>query len=384
MAEGPTSTQPPSQPAAVPDSAPGRPDPDRRRTGRPGRKRWRRIAFIVLPILIIGGLLYYWFFMRPYESTDDAFIDTHVTPIAPRIAGQVTALLVQDNQAVQEGQVLLEIDPRDYEAKLAEARAGLVAARTRSQQADAQLVLDQARVVQAKANLASAETESERAQADLKRYQSLESPAVSRSQLDLATTQARSNAAAVEVARSLVRAAEAQVQLGSAAIQTAAAEVQGNEAAVRQAELTLSYTKLLAPKPGFVAHRTVEAGTYVQTGQELMALVPPRVWVTANFKETQLSRMRPGQPVTIHVDAYPGHTFRGHVDSIQRGSGAQFSLLPPENATGNYVKVVQRVPVKIVFDEEPNPRLPLGPGMSVEPSVNILAKPNPGRQEASR
>ena len=312
--------------------------------------------------------------MRPYESTDDAFIDANVTPIAPRVPGQVLRLLVQDNEAVTNNQVLLEIDPRDYEAKLAQAQAGLAAANTRLEQAQAQLSLDQARVAQAQANLVAAEAESQRAAADLKRYESLQAPSVSRSQIDQASAQARSNTAAVDVARSLVKAADAQVALARAAIQTASAEVGGSEAGVQEAQLALSYTKVCAPHAGFVAHRTVELGAYVQTGQALLALVPSQVWVTANFKETQLTQMRPGQPVTIHVDAYPGHTFHGHVDSIQRGSGAQFSLLPPENATGNYVKVVQRVPVKIRFDDPPDPALPLGPGMSVEPRVTVLAK----------
>ncbi|MGH7968502.1 MAG: HlyD family secretion protein [Limisphaerales bacterium] len=331
---------------------------------------------MLAPLLLIGGFVYYWFWMRPYESTDDAFIDANVTPIAPRVAGQVSELLVDDNQAVTNGELLLTIDPRDFEAKLAQTKAGLAASQTQLEQARAQLVLDQAKVVQQRANLSSAQVEAQRAQADLERYQALQKSAVSQSQLDLASAQARSTAAAVEVAQSQVKAAEAQVNVAEAAIQTAEAEVQGNEATVHQAELVLSYTKVLAPRAGFVAHRTIEAGAYVQPGQQLLALVPPKVWVTANFKETQLTKMRPGQPVTIDVDAYPGHTFRGHVDSIQRGSGAQFSLLPPENATGNYVKVVQRVPVKIVFDEPPDPNLPLGPGMSVEPQVNVLAKAN--------
>jgi len=322
-------------------------------------------------LVAIGAGLYYWFFMRPYESTDDAFIDANVIPMAPQVPGQVTRLLVRDNQHVTRGELLLEIDPRDYQARLVGAQASLAAARTRLEQAKAQVASDQAKVQQEHANLASAQTESERAEADFKRYQSVQSQAISRSQLDLAVAQARSTAAAVEVAQNREKAAEAQVTLSKAGIQTAAAEVQRNEAAVRQAELELSYTKVTAPEPGFVTHRTVESGAYVQTGQSLLALVPDSVWVTANFKETQLTAMLPGQPVQIHVDAYPLHPFRGHVDSIQRGSGARFSLLPPENATGNYVKVVQRVPVKILFDELPNPDLPLGPGMSVEPVVRV-------------
>lgn len=356
------------------------PEPESRR-GRSRRRRWKIIAIVVVPLLLIGGFLYYWFWMRPYESTDDAFIDAHVTPVAPRVSGQVSDLFVDDNQAVTNGELLLTIDPRDYEAKLAQANAGLAGARTQLEQARAQLALDEAKVVQQRAGLASAQVEAQRAHADFERYQSLQKSAVSQSQLDLAAAQAQSTAAAVDVAESQVKAAEAQVKVAESAIQTGEADVQGNEASVRQAQLVLSYTRVWAPRAGSVAHRTVEGGAYVQPGQQLMAVVPSSVWVTANFKETQLTKMRPGQPVTIKVDAYPGHTFRGHVDSIQRGSGAQFSLLPPENATGNYVKVVQRVPVKIVFDEPPDRNLPLSPGMSVEPQVDVLAKGNAGVRE---
>jgi membrane fusion protein, multidrug efflux system len=312
------------------------PPPEPEAPARPRRKkRWGRIALVVLPLLIIGGVLYYWFFSRPYESTDDAFIEGDIVPIAPRVPGQVAKRFVDDNQVVKQGDELVEIDPRDYEARLAQAQASLAAARTRLQQAKAQLASANARVEEERANLVSAETEAERAQADLKRYQSVQSPAVSRTQLDLATAQARSNAAAVDVARNRIKAAEAQVALGQAGILTAEADVQMNQASLRQAELQVSYTKVTAPEAGFVTHRTVEAGAYVQAGQALLALVPLRLYVTANFKETQLKHMQPGQPVEIHVDAYPQHTFRGHVDSIQRGSGARFSLLPPENATGN-------------------------------------------------
>ncbi len=195
--------------------------------------------------------------------------------------------------------------------------------------------------------------------------------AISASQLDLAGTKARSAAAQVDAAQNKELAAEAQSALDKASIQTAAAEVQSSEAAVHQAELNLSYTQVKAPEAGYVTHRTVEAGAYVQTGQALLAIVPHQVWVVANFKETQLTDMRPGQPVEVRVDAYPQIKFTGHVDSIQRGSGASFSLLPPENASGNYVKVVQRVPVKIVLDKVSDPNIVLGPGMSVVPEVRV-------------
>lgn len=344
------------------------------RGNRPRRRRWGRVALIVVPLLIVGGVLYYWFALRPYESTDDAFIDGNVIPIAPQVPGQVVRLAVDDNQKVKAGDLLVEIDPREYESRLAQAQASLLAAQTRLAQAKAQVAADQAKLEQARADVSAAETEATRAQRDLKRYESVENQAVSRSQYDLAVAQARSNTAALEAARSRSKAAEAQVGLSQSAIQTADAIIKSNEAAAYQAQLDLSYTRVAAPCDGYITHRTVESGAYVQTGQALLALVPLSVWVVANFKETQLTHMRPGQSVTIHVDAYPKHTFHGHVDSIQRGSGARFSLLPPENATGNYVKVVQRVPVKILFDDPPEPALPLGPGMSVEPKVRVIGK----------
>jgi membrane fusion protein (multidrug efflux system) len=314
--------------------------------------------------------------MRPYESTDDAFIEADVIPIAPQVPGPVVNLAVRDNQAVHQGDLLVEIDPRNYEARLAQAQADLTAAHTRLDQAKAQVIADEAKVEEEQANLVANQSEAERASSDLRRYQSLQTPAVARTQLDLASTQARSSGAAVDVAQSRTKAAQAQVTLSKAAVETATAQVQSYEAAVRQAQLNFSYTKVTAPCDGFVTHRTVQFGAYIQTGQSLLAIVPTNIYAIANFKETQITQMRPGQPVTIEVDAYPHRKFHGHVDSIQRGAGARFSLLPPENATGNYVKVVQRVPVKIYFDDPPDTTLPLGPGMSIVPSVNILAKGN--------
>jgi membrane fusion protein (multidrug efflux system) len=350
----------------------------RRRLFRPGKPRWGRLTFVLVPLLLFAAVCYYWGFMRPYESTDDAFIEANIIPIVPRISGQTVKLLVRDNQAVHRGDLLLEIDPRDFEAKVAEADAGVAAARTRLEQAEAQVSSDKAKVDQEKATLAAAETEAQRAEAELKRYESLPNAAVSRSQVDTVKAQAISSAANVAVSRSRVRAAELQVTLSQAGVQAAKAELQRNQAILTQGRLELSYTKIAAPEDGFVTHRTVERGAYVQSGQSLLALVPAGVWVVANFKETQLKNMHPGQVVQIRVDAYAGRKFLGHVDSIQRGSGARFSVLPPENAAGNYVKVVQRVPVKILFDDPPDPNFPFGPGMSVEPKVRVIG----GRQRS--
>jgi membrane fusion protein (multidrug efflux system) len=319
----------------------------------------------------VAASAYYLEFVAPYKSTDDAFIEAHVTPIAPQVAGRVAQLFVQDNQEVKQGDVLLQIDPSNYQTKLDQERAGLAAARSQLAQVNAQFTVDQAKVEQEKANVVVAEAEAKQAEADNKRYQAVGSFAVSQSQLDLAATQSHSADAQVDAARNKELAAEAQVDLDKASIQTAAAEVQSSEATVRQAELNLSYTQVKAPEDGYVTHRTVETGAYVQTGQALLAIVSRHVWIVANFKETQLTHMRPGQPVEVKVDAYPQIKFTGHVDSIQHGSGPSFSLLPPENASGNFVKVVQRVPVKIVIDDTASANFVLGPGMSVEPEVRV-------------
>ncbi len=278
----------------------------------------RRSLFLIgglAGVLVLAALVYAVHFAFTHESTDDAFIDNHSSSISARVEGQVTKVFVDDNQPVKEGDVLVEIDPPDFEVRLDQARAQLLAAK------------------------ASAV----RAGLDLVRYQKLvQTDDASRQQYDTAKADADS--------------AQANVLL--------------QQAAVRQAELNLSYTRIAAPQDGRVTHKTVQVGDYLKVGQAILAVVPDQVWVTANFKETQLTRMKPGQRVKIKVDAYPRRTFHGHVDSIQSGTGAQFSLLPPENATGNYVKVVERIPVKIVFDSV-DAEEPLAPGMSVVPTVDL-------------
>jgi len=356
---GPAPRPPVSETASLP--------PPRRRLGG---------GFIVglVAVLILAGLAaaYYFKFVAPYETTDDAFIEGYVTFVSPRVSGPVVKLLVKDNQLVKAGDVLLEIDPADYQTLAVQAAADLAAAESRVHQADAQIIVDQAKAGQQNAAVAAAQALAARAEADRLRYEAVQSQAVSRSQLDLAKTQASSTAAEVEVARHQAEAAAAQVELDRANVQTAKAQVQQARARLQQAQLQVSYSTLLAPRDGRVTRRSVEQGAYVQTGQALLALVPQDLWVLANFKETQLARMRPGQPVVIHVDAYPQHEFNGRVDSLQAGSGARFSLLPPENAVGNSVKVEQRVPVKIVFDEPLDASgLDLAPGMSVEPKVRV-------------
>jgi membrane fusion protein (multidrug efflux system) len=349
-----------------PVAPPPAPPPVRRRS-----PKIKVLAAVGLVIVIAGVILYYLHFIAPFEDTDDAFIEGHVILLSPRVSGLVTNLLIQDNQLVKAGDPLVEIDRRDYDTALEQAKADLAMAQGQLAQAKAQIAVDEAKAEQQKAAVLAADAEATRAAADLTRYESVESRAISRSQLDLAQAQAHTSAASVEVARSQAKAAEAQAQLSRVSEIAAEARVQQAQAKLDQAELNLSYTTVTALVGGRVTERTVEAGNYVQTGQALLALVPEEVWVVANFKESQLSRMRPGQSVTMRIDAYPGRKFTGHVDSIQAGTGARFGLLPPENAVGNYVKVVQRVPVKIVFDEPLDPQLDVAPGMSVTPKVRV-------------
>jgi membrane fusion protein (multidrug efflux system) len=359
---------------------------------------------LVAIVLVIAGVLT-WHHYSVRESTDDAQIEADIIPISARVGGTVKAVHVEDNQPVEAGTVLVELDPTDYEvavrraeAELANAVANSSAARTnvpiastttssQLQTAGASLGSSQKQVDAAEARLREAQANYTKAAKDLARYKELvERDEIPRQQYDaaVATEQAArasvdSARAAVASAQSQVAQAEAQVREASTAPQqlavsrakagSAVADVQKNQAAVEQARLNLSYTVIRAPSNGIVDKKSVQPGQIIQAGQPLFALVPfERMWVVANFKETQLKNMRVNQPATIHVDAY-GRDYKGHVDSFGGATAARFSLLPPENATGNYVKVVQRVPVKIVFDAGQDPEHLLRPGMSVQPTV---------------
>ena len=431
------------------------------------RPLYKRPAVLVLAamVLIIGAIigLRYWLYARSHESTDDAFIDGHIIQISPKASGYVVRVYVTDNQQVKAGDLIVELDARDYQARLEQAkaaldaglakqneartnvsltratvaasiqqasatvrqarsgvessRAGAASSQSRASQAASAVSTAQADLEQARAQVLAAEAETMRANADVDRYQELfGKDEVSKQQLDQAVAAARTanaqldsarqkvvatvaqvnearsaKAAAVETARqaqtqiagsqagvgeALGRLAQAntapqQVAVSQAQSETAGATTEQLRAEVEQAELELSYTKIYATEDGRVTRKSVEEGALVQIGEPLLAIVPGNVWVTANFKESQIGRMAAGQPVDINVDAYPDKVFRGHLDSIQAGTGARFSLIPPENATGNYVKVVQRVPVKIVFDEPPDPKHMLAPGMSVVPEVSV-------------
>jgi membrane fusion protein (multidrug efflux system) len=339
---------------------------------RGGTKRFLGIGFGILVVLglIVAGTLY-WLQARHYETTDDAFIDTYTTQMAPRVPGQVTKLLFADNQHVTAGQTLLLIDPRDYQAKLDQAKAQQASTEAMLTQAQAQVAVQQAAVDQANANVRVAEADLLQARQDYDRFHTINPGAVTRQQIDSATATFHSAQAKLDASRQTVGGAQAQVQAAQAQVLADQASVQQAAANTRTAELQLSYCTMVAPVSGIVTHRTVSTGNYVNAGQALFALVQDDRWVTANYKETQLADIRPGQDVDLVIDAAPGVTFHGKVDSFQGGTGTAFSVLPAENATGNYVKIVQRLPVKIVFDDPRLKDYPLAPGMSVTPSVRV-------------
>jgi membrane fusion protein, multidrug efflux system len=384
------------------------------------RTKWGLILF---GFAILTAVFFLWRYLKSYESTDDAQIDGHVNSVSARISGYVLKLNVEDNQYVEKGTVLVEIDPADLEGAVAEARAQYDDAQAQASAAGinvpitdvstssqvsgaqggvsgAQAGISAAReqFERAKSQVVEADANNTKAQSDLVRYkQLLDKQEISQQQYDQAVDSAQSAAATLQAARANADAYAAQIQQAQSKLEQADADLRnaGNRAhtmrviraraesaqavaqqkkvALEQAELNLSYTKIMAPVSGVVSNRTVEVGQNVQPGQEMMKVIPldeADLWVTANFKETQLRKMKPGLPADIEVDAN-GKTYKGHVDSVAGASGARFSLLPPENATGNYVKVVQRIPVKIVFDKGEIKEHELRPGMSVVPKVWI-------------
>ncbi|HEX9111931.1 MAG TPA: HlyD family secretion protein [Terriglobales bacterium] len=383
-----------------------------------GNPRAKVVLFLVIAVFLLAGVLL-WRYFGGYESTDDAQIDGHVNAVSARVSGHVVKLNVEDNQYVEKGAVLVEVDPTDYEVAVARARADYADAQAQAAAAginvpltsvstSSQVAGTQAGVANAKAGIAGArqqlaaaqaqvaegEANNVKAQNDLARYKQLiDKQEISQQQYDQAVAAAKARAASLDAARAGADAAAAQVEQAQSKLLQASAELRTAQTApqmmqatrsralsaqanadrkkadLQQAELNLQYTKIVAPVNGIVSNRTVEVGQNVQTGQEMMKIIPLEdIWVTANFKETQLRKMKPGLKADIIVDAN-GKTYRGHVDSIAGASGARFSLLPPENATGNYVKVVQRIPVKIVFEPGETKAHELRPGMSVVPKV---------------
>ncbi len=378
-----------------------------------------RVGLTIGGIVLVVAGVFLWRYFTSYESTDDAQIDGHLNSISARVSGHVQKLLVEDNQYVQAGTPLVQIDPRDYQvavdrakayyadalatAQAAQVNVPITSVSATSQESSAQADVENARAGiaaarkqydAALAQLAQAEANNVKAQDDVARYKQLvDKQEISQQQYDQAVATAKASAASVDAARASAAAtqqavAQAQAKLAQAEanlraartapqqiavtrsrFQSAQATAERYKAELEQAELNLQYTLIVAPVSGIVTNRTVEVGQNVQIGQELMKIINlDDIWVTANFKETQLRNVRVGQPVTIHVDAN-GKDYKGHVQSIAGASGAITSLLPPENATGNYVKVVQRIPVKITFDPGETKEHVLRPGMSVEPKV---------------
>jgi membrane fusion protein (multidrug efflux system) len=307
---------------------------------------------------------------RNRVTTDNAQLEGHVTPVAARIQAFVLAVRVDDNQPVKAGDTLVVLDHRDLEVRLSQAEADLAAAQAGHGKgggmAAAQLGASEAQAASMQSSIVAAEATWRKAQADLERYKTLaERQIISAQQLDAAQATYDAAAANLEAVRKNASASQQQVTAFSAGARVADARLVAAEATVANARLQLSYAVLTAPANGVVARRAVEVGALVQPGQTLMSLLPTdTVWVTANLKETEIEAVTPGDAAEFTVDAYPGHQFRGHVESISPATGARFALLPPDNATGNFTKVVQRVPVRIAVDS-PDPGFPLRPGMSV-------------------
>ena len=386
-------------------------------------KRGKKILLVVLGLALIAIAVPLYRHYIAWESTDDAQIDGYIYPVSSRVSGYVTRVTVDDNQYVQQGTVLVQLDPKDYEVAVANAKAvlandkasaavqvtnvpltsvntssGLSTAQADVENAQAGLAAAQRQFDAAQASLRQAEANDLKAQDDVNRYKPLAAKdEIPQQQYTQAVDSQQATAAAVEAARASAAAAEQTVTQARARIaqaqaelqyaqtrpqqiavqrsraEAAEAQIQQAAAALEQAQLNLQYTTIVAPVSGIVGQRSAQVGQNVTPGQQLMTIVPlgsENIWVTANFKETQLTYMRPGQRARISVDTY-GRTYDGHVLNIAGASGARYSLLPPENATGNYVKVVQRIPVKIVLEKGQDPEHLLRPGMSVEPNVNV-------------
>ncbi|WP_239992473.1 HlyD family secretion protein [Rhodopila globiformis] len=372
--------------ADQPEPRPGKPanqqdrsdhDDDRNGEQKP-KRRWPLIILAIVVVAVVILAVVYWLMTRNEETTDDAYTEGNATAFAPKVAGYVTQLNVDDNMFVHKGDLLLRIDPRDYIATRDQARAALGLAR--AQLSSAQVDLEVARVrapanqAQAQAQLQQAKANQVQAERDYKRQHSVDPRATTQTSIDQANAQMLSANAAVSNADAQVKIAslvQQTIQAVEDTVKQRDAQVRQAEANLEQAEVNLSYTNLTAPTDGTITRRNVDLGTFLQPGQQVFYIVQPEVWVTANFKETQLADIHPGEPVSISVDAYPSLNLRGHVDSIQQGSGARFSAFPAENATGNFVKIVRRVPVKIIIDHGLAPRQTLPLGLSVEPTVTV-------------
>jgi membrane fusion protein, multidrug efflux system len=371
--ESPTARQPPS---------PAQPDGERpRAAGKPRRNGLLRRPVVsaigaVLLAAALGGGYVYLDYARHFQSTDDAFIAARQTALAPKVSGYINAVPVTDNEHVAAGDVIARIDDRDYRTALEQAEAQVAAAQASIENSDAQLNVQPAQISSNDAQVDQAQAALVFAQQQAARYEHLEQTGYGSVQnAQQYTSQLHQQQAALASAQATLKLAQRQMEVLKAQHNSALANLAQAKAQRDQARLNLSYTTVTAAQPGRVVNLSAAVGQFAQPGTNLTTFVPDQIWVTANFKEIQLDRMRPGQPVTLQIDAYPGRAIHGHVDSVQPGSGTAFSLLPAQNATGNYVKIVQRVPVKIVMDDPPTD-VALGPGMSVVPTVRINPTPS--------
>lgn len=357
------------------EGANGEPDPDAEGRSKPNilrRHPFWALGIAVAVLALAAGAYVYWLTrLHPFESTDDAFVDARQFSIAPKVAGYIVDAPVTDNQHVEAGTVLFRIDPRDYEVALAQARAQVASAEAAIANYVAQIEGQKAQIEASQAEVTQAEASLTFAREDAARYRDLAEKGagtIQRSQSSRSTLDQQQAA----LARAQAALAGARTQVGALAAQKAGAEAnraQG-QAQVAQAELNLGYTTVTAAQAGRLVQLSGAKGQFAQAGQTLSTFVPDEIWVVANYKETQITDMRPGQHADITIDAYPDRRITGHVDSVQPGSGTAFSLLPAQNATGNYVKVVQRIPVKIVVDAWPTD-VAIGPGMSIVPKVHV-------------
>jgi membrane fusion protein (multidrug efflux system) len=333
------------------------------------------LGFVAFLVVAAAGYLY-WDNSSHFETTDDAFIAARQFSIAPKVSGYVTAVPVTDNQHVNAGEVIARIDDRDYRVALAQAEAQVANAQASVHSVDAQMDVQQAQINANQAQVNQAQANLGLAQTTWQRDQPLVHQGWATAQQGTTDVQnLKGQQAAVDSAESTLKLAQRQRETLEAQRASAEANVKQAEAQRDQAQLNLSYTTVVADQPGRIANLTAGVGEYATAGTALSMFVPDDIWVAANYKETQLDHMRPGQPAQITIDAYPDRGFHGHVASVQPGSGTAFSLLPAENATGNYVKIVQRVPVKIILDNPPTD-VALGPGMSVDPTVRIDPAPS--------
>ena len=359
-------TAPSRDTKSVPDSAPK----DRSWPTTLRQHRALVLALAALCIVVLVGVTIWWITASRYESTDDAFIDARTVTISSQLSARVVDVPVTDNQLVSAGTVLVSLDRSDYQAQLGQAKAQVDQAQANIANIDAQIAAQQARIDEADKQVVQAQAVLTFAQQQNERYGGLvKSGAVTVEQAQQYNSNFLQAQASFAAAQANAVATEKQLPVLQTQRQQAQAQLEQMQAAAEPPQINLSRTVITAPVDGYVTNLTAAKGLYAAAGQALMMFVPRNVWVTANFKETQLNKMRDGQPVDLTVDAFPDRTFKGHVASVQAGSGTAFSLLPAQNATGNYVKIVQRVPVKIVFDNPPD--LLLGPGMSVVPNVKV-------------